>query len=139
MDILISFSIVLLGVGLCMFGYIRWKGKMHWSYVAYGFWREANYLAIPLGTSTIIVGITTLPIWSVSVQLVLVYAAIFVMVLGFLVAWRIFKPDWVKWIEQNHKEIIPHIMVEIRDYGWHVETQEELEEWIAEIRRKYRV
>jgi hypothetical protein len=96
-------------------------------------------MAIPGGITSIIFGVVILPITPKWFQPVLIYMAMFVMVLGFLLAWRLFKPQWVKWIEQNHKEVIPHLAVEIRDYGWYAETQEELEEWIAEIRRKYRV
>jgi hypothetical protein len=137
MSVLLAFFLILIGLGACLFGYSRWKGKMHGSYFIYGFFHEANYLAIPIGISSIVMGIAILPIIPNSFQLVLIYIGIVVMLLGFLVAWRLFKPEWVKWIEQNHKEIIPHLAVEIRDYGWHVNTQAELEQWIAEVRRKH--
>ena len=138
MDILISFFFILLGASLCLLGYTRWKGKIHWSYFSYGFLSEINYQAIPLGISAMVIGIATISLWPRPIPLVLTYVAIFVMMLGLLVAWRLFKPGWVKWIEDNHKEIIPYLMVEIRDYGWHVETQEELENWVIGLYQKYR-
>ncbi len=137
--ILIPFLfLVLAGLGACAFGYSRWKGKMHGSYFTYGFSGEANYMAIPAGIVSIILAIAILPILPAWLQVTLIYSAMFVMLLGFLVAWRLFKPDWVKWIEQNHKKLIPYLAVEIRDYGWRPETQEELESWIADLYEKYK-
>ena len=135
----VALLLMVSGLGLCWFGYSRWKGKMHWSYFDHGFFQEVNYLAIPIGIATLILGIAVLPIVPAQFQLILIFLTGFVMILGFIFSWRLFKPKWVKWIEKNHKEIIPHLMVEVRDHGWHVETQGELEEWIMELYKKYRL
>jgi len=135
--ILIPVSIVFFGVGLYTFGYIRWKGKMHGSYFAYGFGREANYLSIPGGIAFILLGVAIHPSIPPLFQTILIYTAFFVVIISFFVAWHFFKPTWVKWIENNHQEVIPYLQLEIRDEGWQVTNQQELEGWITEIRYKY--
>ena len=137
MDWLLFFALIGWGVGLALFGYGRWKGKMHGSYFAYGFFREANYTAIPFGLSLILISCATLPVLSTTGQMIFFSVGLFVMILGLIVSWRLFKPDWVRWVEENHNDILPYLALEIRDHGWHVTTQEELKEWIENLRVKY--
>lgn len=137
MNTLVPLFLFFWGVGLILFGYSRWKGRMHGSYFGYGFAREANYMSIPGGVVLILLGIAISPILPPQLQMILIYVALFVMVIGFLIAWRLFKPEWVRWVEEYHKDIIPYLQIEIRDKGWHVTTQEELEDWLKELRAKY--
>lgn len=111
---------------------------MHGSYFAYGFFRGANYMFIPLGIASILLGLATLPLFSAQIEVVLLFLSQFVLIFGLIVGWRLFKPEWVKWVEKHHKDIIPYLQLEIRDRGWHVDTREELENWIKELRVKYK-
>ena len=99
--------------------------------------REINYIAIPLGTTAIILGFAILPSVPSQIQSILIGIGFLVILMGFFASWHLFKPDWVRWIEENHKDIIPYLQMEVRDKGWHVTTQEELENWLKELRIKY--
>jgi len=52
------------------------------------------------------------------------------------------KPAWVRWLEENHGDILEILIEEARktpdwrDWGKRVSTQEGLEEWVGEVRRK---
>lgn len=50
------------------------------------------------------------------------------------------KPRWLRWLEKEHGDIIEVLWEEVRKEGhaWErrVRTQEELEQWVAEVRRK---
>jgi hypothetical protein len=53
-------------------------------------------------------------------------------------------PSWVNWIDQNHKDNLNILRKEVADIGlneWaeRVQTQEDLENWIIEVYRKYGV
>ena len=53
---------------------------------------------------------------------------------------RWLKPKWVRWLEENNQDILDLIIEEGRktkDWGKVVATQEGLEAWVAEVRRKY--
>jgi TRAP-type C4-dicarboxylate transport system permease small subunit len=136
---LIALFLMISGLGLCWFGYSRWKGKIHWSYLDHGFFQEVNYLAIPIGVASLILGVAVLPVIPAPLQLTLIFLAGFVMILGFMFSWRLFKPEWVKWIEKNYEEVIPYLMIELRDHGWQVETRDELEEWVKDLNKKYNI
>lgn len=53
-----------------------------------------------------------------------------------------FKPAWVRWLEENHGDILEILIEEARktpdwrDWGKRVSTQEGLEEWVEEVKRK---
>lgn len=50
------------------------------------------------------------------------------------------KPRWVRWLEENHGDILELLIEEGRKTpGWskRVSTQEGLEAWVAEVRRKH--
>jgi hypothetical protein len=56
------------------------------------------------------------------------------------------KPNWWRWIEQNHADIIPLLQKDIhpvpggrdpRKWDEWVNTQQGLEEWVEEVRRKH--
>jgi hypothetical protein len=67
----------------------------------------------------------------------------------FLAMWRprFMKPKWLRWLEENHGDII-HLLKEDafeaekrQRNSWtnRVKTQEGLEEWVIEVRHKYRL
>jgi hypothetical protein len=51
------------------------------------------------------------------------------------------KPKWLRWLEKEHGDIIEILWEEVRKeghaWGRRVRTQEELEQWVAEVRRKH--
>jgi hypothetical protein len=50
------------------------------------------------------------------------------------------KPKWVRWLEENNQDILELIVEEGRktkEWGKVVATQEGLEAWVAEVRRKH--
>jgi hypothetical protein len=71
-------------------------------------------------------------------------AAFFLTVLAIVLAiWQPWwlKPKWLRWLEKEHGDIIEILWEEVRQEGhaWErrVRTQEELEQWVAEVRRKH--
>ena len=54
---------------------------------------------------------------------------------------RWLKPKWLRWLEEEHGDIIEILWEEVRKegHGWErrVRTQEDLEQWVAEVRRKH--
>ncbi len=54
------------------------------------------------------------------------------------------KPRWFRWLEMYHGHILNLLWEEARKEGWlswneRVKTQEGLEEWVAEVRRKHKL
>ena len=51
------------------------------------------------------------------------------------------KPKWLRWLEKEHGDIIEILWEEVRQEGhtWErrVRTQADLEDWVAEVRRKH--
>jgi hypothetical protein len=56
---------------------------------------------------------------------------------------RWLKPKWLRWLEREHGDIIEVLWKEVREeghsWGRRVRTQEELEAWVAEVRRKHKL
>ena len=53
------------------------------------------------------------------------------------------KPAWLRWLEKEHGDILGILWKEVRKEGhaWErrVQTQEQLEAWVTEVRRKHGV
>ncbi len=54
------------------------------------------------------------------------------------------KPKWLKWLEQEHGDILRLLKEEANkmpypEWDNQVETQEGLENWVAEVRKKHGV
>jgi hypothetical protein len=55
------------------------------------------------------------------------------------------KPKWICWLEENQGDILDLLIEEARqtpkwtDWAERVNTQEGLERWVAEVRRKHRL
>jgi uncharacterized membrane protein YccC len=52
------------------------------------------------------------------------------------------RPKWLRWLEDNHRSILSLLRREAREMGgpaWEerVRTQEDLEQWVEEVRRKH--
>jgi hypothetical protein len=63
--------------------------------------------------------------------------AIVLLIVIFQPSWL--KPKWVRWLEENHGDILEILIREGREtpnWSEKVSTQEGLEEWVEEVRRK---
>jgi hypothetical protein len=52
------------------------------------------------------------------------------------------KPDWFKWLEREHDDVYMILVREankmgIREWSRQMQTQEDVEEWIAQVREKH--
>jgi len=60
-----------------------------------------------------------------------------------LTIWRPWwlKPKWLRWLEEEHGNIINLLWEDVRKDRWEwertVRTQEDLEEWVSTVRRKH--
>ena len=58
------------------------------------------------------------------------------------IALGILQPKWLRWLETHHQSILSILLQDARKEEWNdwqkrVGTQEGLEEWVAEVRRKH--
>ena len=101
------------------------------------------YAGIPVGLMFLCVVVAAIP------QFRDFSSNFFYIVIGFGIIALIFsiiqpsflKPKWLKWMEHEHKDIFSILKEEAKQMGlraWdkRVQTQEALEEWVAEVRRK---
>ena len=63
--------------------------------------------------------------------------------LGLIFAKRLLKPAWLRWLEKEHGAFLPILRQEIQKMGpekWNrrINTQEELAEWINEVKMQRR-
>jgi hypothetical protein len=135
----IPLLLVSLGITFSVIGYSRWKGRPHGSYLAYGYFRTANYMSIPLGISSIFLGLAVAPFFTDDIQIILLGFSQLFFVFGLVFSWKLFEPIWVKWLKDNHSDLIPYLQMDVRDNGWHYNNLQELEEWVRQIRHRYKV
>lgn len=74
------------------------------------------------------------------------YAALGLWIISYIISylepnWT--APKWYRWLKKNHGDIMPYLVRDAREMGrqaWmeQVKTQDGLEQWVAEVRRKYR-
>ncbi|MFZ0544042.1 MAG: hypothetical protein WAM60_01295 [Candidatus Promineifilaceae bacterium] len=80
-------------------------------------------------------------------QTLFIYAAWPLILLAIILTiWqpRWLKPKWLRWLEDHHKSILPLLWEEAHkeDYQkWrlHVESQEGLEKWVENVKRKHNI
>jgi hypothetical protein len=104
------------------------------------------YAAIPIGIAFLIFAIATIP-QSVDISLSIVGVGLGFGVLGLIFAFiqpSFLKPAWLKWLEREHGEIMPLLIQDANNMGldvWNkrIQTQADLEVWVAEVRRKYKL
>ncbi len=77
--------------------------------------------------------------------LFILISSLVILFLGMMFAFvqpNFLKPQWLKWLYSEHKDIMPLLQREAQEMGlsiWErrVKTQEGLEQWVAEVRRKH--
>lgn len=102
------------------------------------------YAAIPFGMAFLIFALAAIP-QSPDISLAIVGIGIGFGVFGLICAFiqpSFLKPAWFKWLEREHGEIMSNLRAEVRrmgDRSWNeqIQTQEDLEQWVAEVRRKH--
>ncbi len=105
------------------------------------------YLAIPLSIVFFAWGFVFLIPDVQSRQKAFLYIGFFGFIPAIIIAiirprWLV--PPWLRWLEDNHGDIIDLLRDEARQMGgreWdrQISTQKGLEQWVAEVRRKHRL
>ncbi len=142
---LIAFGLVAIGLGI----WTRFGKNRAWYLVPnyYVLLPKGVHYAMPVGgLMFIVIGIGILMPTPASARLAIFGIACPLMICVFLIVvfqpkW--FKPQWVRWLEESHEDILDLLIEEARqapdwrDWAKRVNTQEGLEEWVTEVRRKY--
>lgn len=129
-------SLVFFSIGL-----YRLKGPVSVTYLAYGSMAKGvNYLAFPFSLTLLLWGLGLLPIIPNESKMVVLMIGVIAPILLAFPALKYLKPKWLQWLEQNHKDIIPILQIEIQKMGpdaWdkQINTKEELESWVHEIKK----
>lgn len=103
------------------------------------------YFALPTTVIGLIIGFMGLLLPSLDPNADSVLVAFAIFGLGFLLAYL--EPDWMsptwyRWLKREHIDILPYLAQEAHQLGreeWlsRVKTQADLEQWVAEVRRKH--
>lgn len=154
-DVLIGLALVLFGGFVLSRGILFWTGKDKGLYfrrdVPVFAPRRYIYLAIPGGLEIILIGIGTAIGLNTSLGSVLfevvgqLFLVTCLVVLVFQPRWL--KPYWVRQLEDKYGDILDILIAETRRerklrgeewFKWAC-SDEGLEEWVAEVRRRYRL
>ena len=146
-------AIILIAFGLIVVAFGIWTrlGKNRAWYLVPNYYvllPKSGHYALPVaGLMLILLGISLLFPHSEFGDNIMWWGAFPLMVIVFLIVvfepkW--FKPQWIQWLEENHRDILELLIEEARktsnwkDWAERVSTQEGLEEWVSEVREKYR-
>lgn len=141
----------LIGVGVIAIGFGIWTrlGRNKAWYLVPNYYvllPKGGHYALPIiGLMLITLGISLLMPEPELVRKVWAIAVFPLMLMVFLVVvfqpkWL--KPRWIRWLEENHGDILELLIEEGRqtpNWAKRVSTQEGLEAWVAEVRRKHRL
>ena len=102
-------------------------------------------VGIPLALTALSIGLVPiLPIAKENRGDVITYVTAPLLIITYILAmWQPWwlKPAWLRWLEKEHGDIIHLLWEDVRQdrWGWErrVRTQEALETWVAEVRRKH--
>ncbi len=101
------------------------------------------YAPIPFGLCMLFGATAFAPFVPDSWRLLLFFAGGAVAFFGIFILGRFLKPSWLRWLEREHGKIIPLLCNEIQEMGYQnwdqrINTQQDLEQWVEEVRRKRR-
>jgi hypothetical protein len=136
------FLLILGCIGLTV-GIYRLLGPVNVVYMGFGVLvHTAYYVTIPSSIGLLLLGLAVSPIVPENWKLPIIIVGLAVGLIGSLASAWIFKPGWLKWLEREHSDIIPLLRAEIREEGpanWdnRINTPEELELWVLEVRNKH--
>jgi len=102
------------------------------------------YTGIPLGIAALFFAAATIP-QDMTTGLIIGYMGGGFGLLGLIFAFiqpSFLKPAWLKWLEREHGNIMPLLRKEAQEMNlnvWNeqIQTQTDLKEWVAEVRRKH--
>ena len=144
--IVIAFGLMLFGAILTSTGIkVRFNGNKAWYLIPnyYVLLPRGAYYAMPLiGVMTFLAGISLFmptPELVRKVWLFGVFPTGFLSVLVVVFQPKWLKPTWVRWLEENHMDILNVLIEDARktpDWAKRVNTQEGLETWVEEVKRK---
>jgi hypothetical protein len=147
--------LILLAVGLFLLikgvrlrmGYEKWRYFSSWSRAG-----SIGWMALPGGLALTMWGLAFVPgllfgvnATTAGLGLLILISSLVVFFVGVLFTFiqpNFIKPRWLKWLYSEHKDIMPLLRREAQEMGlnvWEerVKTQEGLEQWVAEVRRKH--
>jgi hypothetical protein len=145
----VSFGLILSGLVMIVIGVLRRLGKSKTWYLVPNYYvllpKGVSYALPVIGIMCTLFGVGILINNPEIAYKILNWMIIPLLILSGLIiifqpAW--FKPKWVCWLEKNHGDILGLLIEEARqtpdwrDWARRVNTQEGLEVWVAEVRRK---
>ena len=142
------FSFVMLTLGLISIGIgtSLLTGSRRFEYIYPHYYSGGiKYASIPGGIMFLIWGASALLQVTDNIGLILTSISLVFGLAGLVLNFvqpRFMKPTWYRWLEDNHKEIIPLLRGDAQKIGYQkwlaqTQTQEGLEEWVATVRRKH--
>jgi len=149
--ILVALALIAVGLMIGIQGLRTRLGKNRAWYLVRNYYvllPKGGHYALPIGGLMIILVGVSLLIPPELGRKILLFGAfpvgfLSVLIVVFQPKW--FKPAWVRWLEENHGDILEILIEEARktpdwrDWGKRVSTQEGLEEWVEEVKRKRRI
>ncbi len=153
MESLIPFILMTVGPFLLIKGIRLRMGYEKWRY--FSSWARANsagWMALPGGLVLTIWGLAFVPgmlfgvnATTAGLGLLILISSLVIFFVGLLFTFaqpNFLKPQWLKWLHSEHKDIMPLLQREAQEMGlsiWEgrVKTQEGLEQWVAEVRHKH--
>lgn len=148
----IVFGLVITGIILIAIGVWTRLGKNRGWYLIPNYYvllpKGGHYATPIIGSMLIATGISLLMPRPELVRMMLAYTVFPLMIMSLLVVvfqpkW--FKPRWVRWLEENHGDILDLLIHEARktpnwrEWSRRISTQEGLESWVEEVRHKYKL
>jgi hypothetical protein len=122
---------------------VRIGGVRYWWAVPYYAAGQEPFVSLPIGLFLLFTFIGVLSPARLKLFFVSIAIGCGLSVLIFLaVQPRFLKPEWLQWLEDNHKEHVPLLRREARQMGafqWarRVKTQAGLEQWVGEVLHKH--
>ncbi len=143
---IVLFCLVMSG-GFLLFGFITISGRYRGWY--FGLFsartRDIPYISLPIAIFFFLPVIGSFfyktDHWIMSVIPNLAISVAVITILCSIIKPSIFKPQWLRFLENNHKDILPLIEDEINKVGikeWTqlTKTQDKLEKWVVEFRQE---
>ena len=146
----ILFFTIMLAVGIISIwlGINILQGHRRYDYIYPHYYSGAiNYASIPLGTMSLILAFIAALKVTDTLGLFVTSIAILIGLVGLALNFiqpKFMRPQWYRWLEENHEDIMHFLHRDAREMGYQkwkeqTQTQEGLEAWVEEVRRKHRL
>ncbi len=147
-DILLFVVLIIVGVWLVYLGISGLLGYRRYAYIfpfSYGYVTGGvNYGSVPLGIMSLMWALAFFRLSELLNQVLLVTSLGFGLIglLSGILQPSFLDPHWYRWLDENHKDMMPLLRRDIMEIGYkewerQTKTQEGLEAWVAEVRRKH--